>query len=315
MRKTRRARSSEAPGSASVREVTLALGLRSAAQSLGVIGRELGAFASQGLDLRVVRMETAGPEGAHGLAAGEYQFAEFGAVPVVQAALEGKDLLMILAAEPVSALYVLGRRDIADVGSLRGGALGVLSESGQTGYSAKRMLEQWGLAHAVRLVPLGTYPAIFDALASRELESGVLTADYKIAGELRYGFRELADLGREFQYQGPVLATTRRLRDSDPALLAKMVASYREAIRLFKHEAERVVPVLRRHLGFVDDAQAAAIQRFYAARFQATPLVSREGIARVIRSFAKQYPAALKLEPNDVYDASFVEGAVEQQST
>jgi len=299
---------------APLRPATLALGLRSTAQSLGVIGRELGAFAAQGVDLQVVREETAGPQGARGLAAGDYQFAEFGAVPVVQAALEGSDLLMLLAVEPVSALFILGRNGITDSRALAGGAIGVLSESGQTGHSAKRMLERWTLCGRVRLAALGTYPAIYQALARGELAAGVLTADYKIAGELAYGFSELADLGREFGFQGPVLATTRRLRQRDPALVSSVVAGYVEAIRLFRTMPKRVVPVLRKHLGFVDHAQAAAIQRFYAARFQVAPIVSKDGIARVIHSFAREYPAAKKLKPEDVYDSSFVESAAEQES-
>ena len=71
----------------SLRTVTLALGLRSTAQSLGVIGRELGVFARHGLDLCIVREETAGPDGARGLLSGEFQFAEFGSVPIVQASI------------------------------------------------------------------------------------------------------------------------------------------------------------------------------------------------------------------------------------
>ena len=275
-----------------------------------MVGRELGAFAEQGLDLHIVREETAGPEGARGLVRGEYEFAEFGVVPIVQAALEGQDPLILLAAEQVSALYILARPQVALPGALAGGAIGVLSEQGQTGFSALQMISRWGLADKVRLAPLGTYPKIFEAVASGAIEAGVLTADYKLAGELAHGLIVLADLGQEFQYQGPVVATTRRLRDRDPELVARVVAAYVRSIRLFKTAPEQVVPLLRRHLGFVDDAQALAIQRFYAARFQDAPFASKEGIARVIGSFARQYPAALQLEPGDVYDPSFLDASI-----
>jgi ABC-type nitrate/sulfonate/bicarbonate transport system substrate-binding protein len=271
-----------------------------------VIGAALGAFSAQGLELRIVREETAGPEGARGLAAEEFQFAELGAVPLVQAALEGQDPLIVLAPEQVSALYILGRSGMRMPQSLAGGAIAVLSQDGQTGFAAKKMLERWGLAGHVRLAALGTYPKIYAALAAGQVEAGVLTADYKLAGEIAHSFTELADLGQELKYQGPVVAITKRLRRREPDLVAKVVAAYVESIRLFKTAPERVVPVLRRHLGFVDEAQAHAIQRFYAARFQSQPFASREGIARVIDSFSKQYPAAVKLRPEDVYDASFL---------
>jgi ABC-type nitrate/sulfonate/bicarbonate transport system substrate-binding protein len=289
-----------------MRTVKLALGLRSTPQSLGVIGSALGAFAEQGLDLAIIREETAGPDGVRGLLAGDYDFAEFGAVPVVQAAIEGHDPLILMAAEPVSALYILGRKDVPSPPALAGGAVGVLSEDGQTGFSTREMIDRWGMRGRVRLAALGTYPRIYQAIAAGELAAGVLTADYKLAGEIAFGFVELANLGQEFGYQGPILATTRRFRDREPDTVAKVVAAYVRSIELFKTQADRVVPILRRHLGFVDETQARAIHRFYAARFQDAPFASREGIARIIDSFATQRPGARQLTPDTIYDPSFV---------
>jgi ABC-type nitrate/sulfonate/bicarbonate transport system substrate-binding protein len=294
----------------SLRRVTLALGLRSTAQSLGVIGRELGVFAKHGLDLQIVREETAGPEGARGLLSGEFQFAEFGSVPIVQAGIDGHDPLILLAAEPVSALYILGGAGIHSPAALRGRPVGVLSKAGQTGFSALNMFERWGLAGQVSLEPLGTYPKIYEALAEGRVAGGVLTADYKLAGELAYGFSQLADLGAEFGYQGPVVATTRRLRDSAPDLVAAVVRAYVDSIRLFKQSAKEVVPVLKRHLGFVDEAQTLAIHAFYRDRFRDFPLASDAGIARVIASFTASHTSAASLTPSDLHDPSFVQAAV-----
>ncbi len=291
--------------------VTLALGLRSTAQSLGVIGRALGAFEAQGLDLQVVREETAGPAGAAGLMSGEFQFAEFGSVPVVQAALEGQDPLIIMAAEQVAALYLLGRKGLAGPAQIK--TVGVLSAAGQTGFSARQMLARWD-NHDATLVPLGTYPAIYRALAEGEVDAGVLTADYKLAGELAWGFCELADLGQSLGYQGPVLATTRRLAQSQPGLVHQMIRAYVQSIWLFKHSAAQVIPVLQRHLGFVDAAQAAAIQAFYAARFQDRPAASPAGIRRVIDSFADQYPAARDMLPAAVYDEQYLQAAMRERA-
>jgi ABC-type nitrate/sulfonate/bicarbonate transport system substrate-binding protein len=293
-----------------LRAARLALGLRSTAQSLGVIGTALGAFEAEGVDLRVVREETAGPEGARGLIEGEFDFAEFGSVPVVQAALDGHDPLVLFAAEPVSALYILGRRGLEAPAGLSGGSIGVLSAAGQTGFSALRMIERWALPQAPRLVPLGTYPEIYRALGAGEIDAGVLTADYRLAGEIAHGVHALCDLGAEFGFQGPLLATTRRLRDRDPKLVQGVVNGYLRSLRAFKQAPQRVVPLLQRHLGFVDARQAAAIHAFYAQRFQDRPHVSEEGIARVIRSFADRYPGAATLRAADIHDPSFVDAAL-----
>jgi ABC-type nitrate/sulfonate/bicarbonate transport system substrate-binding protein len=296
-----------------MRKVTLGLGLRSTAQALGIIGRELGVFREHELDLRIVRTETAGPDGVRGLLAGEYQFGEYGPVPLVRAAFQGGDPLIILAPEPVSALYILGRKGVTSPEGLSGGTIGVLSESGQTGFSAARMIERWGMRGQVRLVALDTYPEIYDALVAGEVGAGVLTADYKIVGERKHGFSELVDLGQSLQYQAPVLSTTKRLRDTDAALIARVAASYIATIRTFKQEPRRVSAVLRSHLGFVDDEEAAAIHRFYSQRFQSIPRPSKAGMAKIIASLAVEYPEVQAPDIDEVYDPSFVEDEAAHQ--
>ena len=291
---------------------TLALGLRSTAQSLGVVGRALGLFEAEGIDLQVVREETAGPDGIRGLVAGDFEFAELGTVPLVEAALEGADPVVLLAAEPVSALYVLGRAGIERPGQLAGGRIGVLSVAGQTGASALRMAGRWDLAPDVRLAPLGTYGAISEALATGRIDAGVLTADYRIAGQLRFGWNELADLGREFGYQGPVLATTRRFTATQPRRVQAVVHGYVASLRAFLRGGEAVVTALQRHLRFVDASEAAAVHRFYAARFSPEPAASDDGIGRVIRSFLATVPRAATLTPADVHEPRFLRVALQR---
>jgi ABC-type nitrate/sulfonate/bicarbonate transport system substrate-binding protein len=286
---------------------TLALGLRSTPQSLGVIGKALGIFSDEGVDLQVVRQETAGPEGLRGLVQGEYMFAEFGAVPVVQAAFNGLDPLILLAAEPVSALYILGRCGISEPAALAGGCVGVLSRAGQTGYSAERMLERWGLAGQAELLPLGTYPAIYEGLARGSIDAGVLTADYRLAGEIAHGLKALADLGEYFGFQGPVVVTTRRLRNELPELVHRVVRAYSRTVRAFAQQPEGVVPILQAHLGFVDSEQARAIHAFYSKRFSVPPRASDDGIARVILSVAESRGVPPDLPVERVHEPSIVE--------
>ncbi|WP_338616319.1 ABC transporter substrate-binding protein [Pigmentiphaga sp. CHJ604] len=288
-------------------QVRLALGLRSTAQSLGVIGRDAGIFRAQGLDLRIAREETAGPEGVRGLIAGEYELAEFGAVPLVQAVYEGHDPVILLAAEQTNALYLLGAAHIDTPRALAGGRIGVLSMPGQTGVSAAAMLDKWDLSRAdVELLELGTYPAIYQALQDGRIAAGVLTADYGIAGTIAFGLRKLADLGEELRFQGPILATTRRYASAHPERVQRAVAAYVRTIALFVEQPHRVLDSMQRHLGFLDHEQALAVHAFYARRFQHRPYPSEAGMKRVIDLYAPSYPRpALRLE--DIWDRSFLD--------
>ncbi|TAL78472.1 MAG: hypothetical protein EPN76_05400 [Burkholderiaceae bacterium] len=288
-----------------LRAVTWALGLRSTPQSIGVIGRDLGVFKRHNLDLQIVREETAGPEGARGLINNEYDFAEFGTVPIVRARLDGGEPLILLAAEQQSALYILSRNNIKIPQELKSGCLGVLSVAGQTGHSAKQMLSTWHLNDSVELVPCSTYPNIYQRLAEGTLHAGVLTADYRIAGEIAFGLNTLADLGEVLKYQGPVVATTARLRDTDPNLVQAVVDAYCDTLNLFR-TSDSVVPSLQKHLRFADTQQATAIHAYYAKRFQAHPFPSVDGLARVIESMqgSRNTP---HITPMSLCDTSFLE--------
>lgn len=290
-----------------MRTVRLAIGLKSTAQSLALVGLAAGSFRDVGIDLQIARSEIAGPAAISGLLEGQWEIAEFGAVPVVQWALEGKDPLILLAAEPRSALYILGAKGVEQAEQLKGREVGVLTAAGQTGYSATEMLRRWGLAADVKLIELGRYPAIFEALRAGRIAAGVLTADYRFAAGHEDGFSVLCDLGEEFRFQGPVVVTTKRLAAAEPRLIAAIVEGYARALRAFQQDAKLARAVLAAHLDFATPDGIAHIYEFYAKRFSAIPRPSMTGLQEVLDSFAHQYPAAALMRPQDVYAARYLD--------
>ena len=294
------------------RKARLAIGLRSTAQSLSLIGNAASAFADRGIDLEIAQIETAGPAGIAGLMRGDWEFAEFGAVPVVQWAMEGKDPVILMAAEPVSALYILAAKGVAQPRDLAGGEIGVLTAAGQTGYSAKEMLRRWDLSGAVGLAELMRYPAILDRLVQGTIRGGVLTADYRFAAPPEAGISVLADLGAEFRFQGPVLATTWQYLRKHRDVVEHVVAGYCQAIHVFKTRPDIVRPVLQQHLPFADAAGVQRIHEFYAERFSRIPRPSVAGLQAVIDSCRKNNPGQRELTVEDVYDPSVLD-ALERQ--
>jgi hypothetical protein len=95
-----------------------------------------------------------------GLVRGEWDFAEIGGAPIVQGVLDGQDTVMLLAGQPAPSadVYLVARQGVTEPAQLRGGRIGVLSETGQFAISARAMLRQWGMT--ATLVPLGTLPKI-----------------------------------------------------------------------------------------------------------------------------------------------------------
>jgi hypothetical protein len=163
------------------RDVRIAIALRATSQSLGWIGTEAGIFHRLGLTVTFPAMETAAVEAVAGLVRGAWDFVEVGGAPIIQGVLEGQDTVMLLAPQPapVAGFYLMARRGLTEPAQLRGGRLGVLTEAGQTGISARTMLREWGIT--TTLVPLGTLPKIYAALRAQDIDAGLLSEEYRFA--------------------------------------------------------------------------------------------------------------------------------------
>jgi hypothetical protein len=286
------------------RDVRIAIAVRATSQSLGWIGTEAGIFHRLGLNVMFPAMETAAVEAVAGLIRGEWDFVEVGGAPIVQGVLEGHDPVMLLAAEPapLAGRYLVARQALTAPMNLRGGRIGILTDAGQTGISARAMLRQWGIT--ATLVPLGTYPKIYAALRSQDIDAGILSEEYRLAGQRAFGFTAFPIPASALP---PALTSTRRLIRRHRGLVARVVQGYVETIHLFKTNRARVMPLLHRFLQHFDQEIIEEIYEFYAARFQPLPLPSTSAIQQMLNEFAVSYPVARKLPPTAVTDTSMLE--------
>jgi ABC-type nitrate/sulfonate/bicarbonate transport system substrate-binding protein len=290
-----------------LQRVRVAIGLLSTAESLDWIGREAGIFARHGIDLDIVRSQTTGPVAAGGLNDGSWECADVGSQPIVECHLKGFDSIVLLAVEAIGATFLVTRHDVVDKSQLAGGCIGVLSSGGQTEFSALAILRKWGMLDRVKLVNLGTSPRIYDALAKGEVEGGIFTADHRFLGERQHGMRMMADVGAEFSFLGPCIATSRKFIARDRDLARRLVRAYVETIHFFKTRGDEVVPMLGRYLAIDDPAVVVDIHRYYADRFQAAPRPPAASLQRLIDSYRDAYPAAARMTPSDVTDNSLLD--------
>jgi ABC-type nitrate/sulfonate/bicarbonate transport system substrate-binding protein len=286
------------------RDVRIAIAVRATSQSLGWIGTEAGIFHRLGLNVMFPAMETAAVEAVAGLIRGEWDFVEVGGAPIVQGVLEGHDPVMLLAAEPapLAGRYLVARQALTAPMNLRGGRIGILTDAGQTGISARAMLRQWGIT--ATLVPLGTYPKIYAALRSQDIDAGILSEEYRLAGQRAFGFTAFPIPASALP---PALTSTRRLIRRHRGLVARVVQGYVEAIHLFKTDRVLVMPLLYRFLQHFDLEIIEDIYEYYAGRFQSLPLPSTVAIQQMLNEFAATYPVAHTLPPAAVTDTSILE--------
>jgi ABC-type nitrate/sulfonate/bicarbonate transport system substrate-binding protein len=283
----------------------MAVGLRSTTQSIGILGIETGRFAAAGLSLVLVGMETAGPQGIAGLESGAWHFAEFGAVPIVQSALRGNDVVIIASVDPSSALFMVSRRPIDTAPKLAGGRVGVLTRAGQTGFLAKKFLQHSSLLPDVDVVEFGTYPKIYAALRRGEIEAGVLSADYFFVGRTEAGMNALVDLAEMFQLQGPCVASTRGVIQTYPTEVLRFMEGYMRTIHVFKSNPDAALPFLKRHLGFTEPV-VRDIYDFYRPRFQPVPRPSMQRLQIAIDEVGGASGSTAELTPDHICDLGFI---------
>jgi ABC-type nitrate/sulfonate/bicarbonate transport system substrate-binding protein len=266
---------------------------------------EVGIFKRLGLECAFPRLETGGPEAVAGIVRGDWEFAETGSAPYVQAALDGRDTVILLAAfAPLSTgLPILTRPAISDPHQLDGKRLGVLTDTGQVAISVRSALQTWGVSAS--LVPLGTFGAIYAALGSGEIDAGALSADYRFLGPRELGLRVLDTPSPG--HVPVVVGCSRQLIAADRRLVASVVQGYVEAIHFFKTKRLEVIPVLQQFLMFKDRAAVEEAYGFYAPLLQRLPRPSAQGLLTLLQDLLRNQPSAVPLSPTDIVDSSFLD--------
>jgi ABC-type nitrate/sulfonate/bicarbonate transport system substrate-binding protein len=280
-------------------------GLRATFESLGWIAMEVGIFKRLGLECTFPRLETGGPEAVAGVVRGDWDFAETGSAPYAQAALDGRDTVILLAAfAPLSTgMPILTRPAISDPHQLDGKRLGVLTDTGQVAISMRSALQTWGVS--ATLVPLKTFGAIYAALGFGEIDAGALPQDYRFVGPREFGLRVLDTPSPG--YVPVVVGCSRRLIAADRRLVASVVQGYVEAIHFFKTKPAEVIPVLQQFLLFKDRTAVEDAYGFYAPVLQRLPRPSAQGLQTLLRDLQRNQPSTIPPSPTDMVDSSFLD--------
>lgn len=288
---------------ATSQHVRVATGLLATWQSTAWLGAEAGLFKKRGIDLTLPAIAVGGPEAAAGLIRGDWEFAHTGAVPVAEAVLGGRDIVIL--ATPTAQFtnsFVMTRKEITELAQLAGKKVGVLTETGQTSVAARVTIEKAG-ATAIYL-PLLKFDRIFAALASGEIDAGALPIDLRFSGQARYGWNAFPI--NEFGTPS-IFATTRKLIASNRELVTSVMQGFVETIHLFKTQPDIVVPLLQQYLKIEDRKAAEDLYAFYVPVFQKVPRPSFPGLQKLRKFLATKYPAAVSLKESDIADSSFVD--------
>lgn len=284
-------------------QIRFATAVRVAFQSVEWIGAQAGIFRRYGVEVSFPTLEAGGHQALAGTLRGEWDFCHTGDVPIVEGVLQGQDPVLILTpTELHEGVFVMARREITRPEQLAGARIGAVDAMGQFGRAMQSLLKQWGVSASV--VSLGSFRAIYAALGAGKVDAGYLPVDFRFRGQNEFGWNVLHGLPAG---TGGIV-TTRRFITAKRGLVAEVVKGFVDSIHLFKTQPDMVVPLLERFLQFSDRKAVEQLHAFYVPLFRTVPRPTFfSEMQRLKDIFSKQYAAVERLQPEDLYDSSFVD--------
>jgi ABC-type nitrate/sulfonate/bicarbonate transport system substrate-binding protein len=269
------------------------------------LANEAGILRQQGLDAEV---RSVGP-GAVSIAAltrGDVQVLFTGGPGAVAGALDGADVVIFGGYLDRMPFHLVARPDVASVAGLRGQAAAVNAFGGASDWVMRYVLQQAGLApeRDVALLALGTDAERLAGLRDGTIAATILAPPWHVRAE-REGLRVLLDTATlPVRYSQSVMVAERAYVAAQPEVLGALARSITEALRLYKDEPARALPVLGAHLNMQDAELLQATWEYYASAFSDD--LEPRGLEIILQDALQERPERAGTCVEDLLDLRFV---------
>ncbi len=270
------------------------------------VAKEMGLFKKYGLDVEPIFLR-GGQVATQALAAGDPPIVNIGTV--VQADLQGFNLVLIAAVETQYDQIVFARKGINKLEDLRGKNFGISGFGSATHFAANMLFKHLGMEPGkdVALIPGGPDAERLAALVAGKIDATMFTSSTASPAR-KAGFNELfqiADLGVEVQGNG--FATSRTFIASNRDTVLNALRGFVEAIYYIyanKKEAQRVFAKYMRtnNPDVLEDSYQG-----YIKMVPKKPYPTLKGIQYMLDLLAPQLPAAKTAKPEQFVDLSFLQ--------
>lgn len=274
------------------------------------IAEEKGFFKKHGIDPEVIVLAGASAGGVSALIAGDVQFITAGGGAVINAGLNGADVVFIGSIVNKGVQRVMARSEIRRPEDLRGKRVGVTRIGASSHMVLLLMLRQWGMSpNDIQTLQLNASPAMMAALEKNAIDAAVLTEPtFFIAEDL--GYRVLADLAdMDIYYLHSMIDTTRAYVKTHRNLTIRFMKSYLEGMAFFKKNRIESVEVMKKKLR-TTPAQVKYLERshtlYSSGYFESAPYPALKGVTSVLEFLSRDNPKARAADPKSFIDSSIV---------
>jgi NitT/TauT family transport system substrate-binding protein len=270
------------------------------------VAKDAGLFQRYGLDAELIFFR-GGQLATQALVAGDPPIVNIGTV--VQAGLQGYDLVLIASSENAYAYSVVARSNFGKVEQLKGKKLGVSGFGSASHNAALILLRRLNLEpnKDVAIVVAGGTVERLAAIEAGRIDATLLTPS-EIPRARKQGLAEIfdmMDLGLEVQGNG--FATTRSFIKKDRDAVKSALKGYVEAINYIHSKRDESKKIIAKYMRTNDREIPDAAVGWFAKYVAKKPYPTLKGIQFLLDEFAAQIPQAKNAKPEQFVDLSLLQ--------
>jgi len=274
---------------------------------------DAGFLKQEGLDIDFVYIASS-PTVARATLAGDLAISASNGQVIVDAGLNGADLVAVGAVTNVVAFYVMASPEIKNVMDLKGKAVGVTRFGAATDFGMRILLNKYGL-EAVKDVPfvqIGGMPELAAALSKKAIFAAPMSQPMAYVVQ-QAGLRMIANLAKEeipFMHLG-FLTTKRFLKERRPQVKA-FLRAYGKAIQFMYTRREETRAIFARYTKIQDQGMLDGSIQYGFDFMEKIPLVKAAAFQVTLDQAAKVNPKAKQAKPEQFFDNSVVQELIDE---
>jgi ABC-type nitrate/sulfonate/bicarbonate transport system substrate-binding protein len=264
-----------------------------------------GYFRDAGLDVEMIEMPRTG-DAIKKLVEGEIEFAVAGAVPIINAAREGHDPIIVMSIEAENVFAIMGSKAIEKPDDLRGTKIAISGRREQDEMIMRRALAEWGIDpdKDVTLEVRGSRGKCWEAIVSGECTAMTATIPQPIHAKA-IGLPVLKDYAETHEpYQAGAVTTTRRYADANPDAVNKFLGAQLRAVRTFQKDFDRSLPYLRQR-SKIDDIEVLRETNKLFGYATEDYVPNPAALANVVKNLVNVMGEKIDIDVNKIVEPSY----------
>jgi len=293
----------------SAEPVHLALSSRSYQYTIFPIAQERGYMTEEGIDLRIVMMQTT--PGIQALMSGNVQFSGSGSSALVAIAKGNAPLKTVLAVNDKVHQWLYVRPNITNIKELKGKKISTTGLAAAATFMLKQILPKYGI-DGNKDVTFITAPSgsRLTMLASGAVEGAILASEDRYPA-VDQGMKEILYFGNEVKNSWGTVATSDRFIKEQPKLMVGFMRAILKAVRFMRKDREAAINTAAKFTG-MQKAMAGRMYDDLINTFTANGTVDEEIQRNDLTIVAQIVGVSESIPPARAYDFSFATEADRQ---